>query len=618
MNSTLTKACMILALAGFAAGAASYEADGHFAKAEEDYRLQTYRNALIEVFLARDEYNESGNIWGMQKCDRLVTQIESSMNPTQIADTYYGIASDYFTDSQDDTEALGRAARMGERCVAVCFTNITCGLRCADLAGKANARINDIVNRCIREAQARLQSAKDNIDDYLNARELATSASAKFSECGYRKGVEEASSVLASIDEKMRNVRMNAAALTDQAYEDYARGDNESCVQNANKSLSLYGRIGDPDGMQKARMILEECEGTLRDWETQLNKDAGEYMQDAYDAYKVDMPPDCDSAARNATAAKGLYQQLYDKFSVQEKDKPTNLQFKTGEYAVKLSQVAALIADIQTVKSHVIALDTAESFYMRAFDEYLVHNYNDARSYVRKAKEMFQGNEDYPNARKCDSLAARIEEDDGKMTQATAHLEEAKRMLDDFRFQEALTGLSKARGLYLAIKYDEGAKKADQLEASITQVAAKLGKANDFLSKAAAYRREGRYEDAIAAATEGRLIYSEIKHAKGVESADKLITEGRRIMDEEAGRRSLYIVCALFVFVVSAALAVQYRSRKSAVEEKLRRGEVEAQEKMRRQTEAMSIRTEEETKTQVETELRRLVDSERKKIDDGL
>jgi hypothetical protein len=612
--------CILLMLASCAQAAVSAddEANAFYAEAQQYYTSQLYQNAVKDAFLARDAYAKTNNTWGLQRCDKLVDDVEAAVTKDQLVSLYYQIASDYYSPDSTDIRNLDRSVEMAGRCKTVCAGDTTCSLKCSDMADQAQARIDALTNSCIRTGDDLLEKANGKVyrSELLEARTIALNASAKYESCGYAKGIRDAAELIEAIDAKMEDVRQQAKASYDNAWDSYAAEKSAECLKYANISLALYERIGDAEGVSQSRALIGECHNVIGKIEAQLRKEADDDMKEAKRLYLVLAVPDCANATKLGERARDLYRQLYQLAVDVEGKKPPEEQHKMRLYKGKERDANTLLADKERVCGNIEGLRAAEAQYASALEAYTAFNYIDALAYANKAKEIFESKDDYVDARKCDSLIAKIKADKARKDEGDGYMRNAQAKYDEAGFQEAANEAAKARAVYAQMRHNDGVTRADELGRKILEAGTKLQEADTLYGNGRSLYDSGEYDKALESLQKADKLYKEVKFKANTDKIAEMSADCTKQLEAKRWKNTILAAFFIVLILLSAFLLVQYRRQKSEMDERIRRSVADGEETLRRRAEELTLRSEGDTKAKVDEELRKLIDSERNKLED--
>lgn len=610
-------ALAVLMLAASAAAVTSeFEADSLYQTADSFYKSGDYENALKSAHLSRRIYEDMGNSWGVDRANALINNIESMLSKKQLADTYYNIAGDYFLQTHQNPEIMDRAVNMAGRAKSLYedLGDSSGVLKCEDLIERANNRIDAIFNQCVKEGDQLYQDAQSSffLQEYVDAREYALSASEKYASCPYQQGMDRTDSLLSSINAKIREIKINAQASYDKAIDYLAEDDYERCKEYAASSQRLFQQIEDDEGITSATSLLTRCNRGIVEWEEDMVRQAESCMAEAR-TYSI--IPNCLNATEKVSCARDIYQELYSYWREREKGLSAHLQVKTGLYQSYLSEVNALSSSIDATCGEQRMLGIAEDFYRQSQGYYLENDLNEAMSYANKARELFVQFQRYVGISKVDSLIAQIEARMRQRTEADSFMKNAESYYTTAAFEDALIDATKARTIYSNMKDEENIQAAAELIERINNGSQRLDAANGHYSRARSYLESGDYRNALEYARQAESGYSAVNYTLGVAESQAIIEESREALaeDEAAFRNTLIIIG--FIALVAGFLIIQFMRRRRMMEMQYEERKAEEEALTKRRDEEWALRREDETKTQVEDELRKLIEDERSKAE---
>ncbi|MFH1055558.1 MAG: hypothetical protein V1744_05645 [Candidatus Altiarchaeota archaeon] len=613
--------CIVLLIAFFASAEySSLEADSLYQTAERSYRSGLYQNALASAYLSKEAYGAIGQRWGVDKCDKLIGEIGLVLTPTQLADTYYGIAGEYFTRANKDTFDLSRAIMMAQEAKKI-YASIggTVGssgiLKCEDLINEASQEINDNVNSCIREGDDLYAKAQNSFfsDYYVTAKIYASNASARYLACPYQTGVDKSALLLSSINAKIDEIRTNAKASYDKAIQYYTAGDTKLCIQYAGASQGLYTSIDDSEGYSAATMLLSRCKETGDRWEQGMKKQAQAYSEEAK---RFSLIGDCFNATDRASKAKSIYQQLRDLALQREGNLPKSQQYTVKLYDTYIGEVNALMSKIQDTCSAERMLIIAETYYRTSQEYYLQLNLNEALSYANSARNIFFQLKNYVGVSKSDTLIEQIKMVMRQRSEAESLVASAKAFSMSANFDEALVDASRAGRLYSDMHDNDNTEKVGELVQAIRDGMDKLDSANKNFNKALNYLQASDYGNTLTSAEAANKLYVEVNYTIGVDESKKVIDTSREELDKQSSQSRNTMILIGVIGIVAVFLALQYLRSKRVMETDLKTRSQQGEEDMRRRNEELSLRVEEDTKSKVDDELRRLIEAERGKLEE--
>jgi hypothetical protein len=626
MRVMLAASCVALMLfAQLAAGQepTQLEADVFYKSAEGYFSEGDYENALMSVYRAREIYSQVRNDWGVQRCNGMIGKIEGVLAPAQLANMYYGIAGTYFTVDSKDTTTLQRAIDMATRAKTVFATVVgpagTAGkLKCDDLIQRAIKLRDDIINNCIRQGDQMVDKSQNAFfqEYYQTARMYATNASEKYLSCPDQNGADAAAALLTSINNRIYNLRTQAKASYDKAIEYYASGTPDSqqrCVEYALAAQNIYTKINDQEGSSSASLLASRCRKDINQFEELKRKEAAEYYEEAK---RLSIIPDCINATDRANKAMAIYRDFYNQAYEREKTLTTEKQVNLNLYKAFMSDVGSVLSKIMSSCTSERMLQIAEDFYKRSQQYYLDNQLNEAIAYANNARSLFSQFKSYVGLSKCDTLITQINVRIEQRNEGDNYAKEAEAAYNVANFDYALVQNEKARVIFTGIYDRDRMDKTQNFSLRIKAGMRLLEDANLQFGKARSSFELRKYNDALPPATASNRIYTEINYSYGMQESQRIMDESQKAIDEANAKFMTNVIIFGTLFLLSAFLIVQYRSRKQAVETDYRRRVSDQEDRERRKDEEWTIKSEEETKTKVEDELRKMIENERGKIDD--
>ncbi|MBD3389191.1 MAG: hypothetical protein GF416_08860 [Candidatus Altiarchaeales archaeon] len=606
---------VLVVLSGLAAAASNIEADSFYKSAEIYYQSGDYKNALNTVYRAREVYEQVDNSWGVEKCDSMINNIESLLSGNQLASTYKSIANDYFL--QGGYDNLQKSVEFAERAKLI-YQNLgdnTNVLITEDLITRARAQMNKEMVECIRVGDEFYQLAQDAFlsDFYVSAKNYALNASEKYHSCPYEAGVSNSASLLTSINNKMSSIRMQAKAAYDDAIKFHASGDNQRCVEYAADAQNLYTSIDDKEGMSTATLLASRCREVIDDTKEQRMREAQSLYEEAK-RFAI-MENECLNATDRANKAKSIYMDFYNEAYNMEWRLPPDKQINMKRYWAYVSEVNALLSDIQDTCGRERMLQIAEEYYKNSQEMYLENQMINAKAYANKAREICDQLKNYVCLSKVDSFINQINLRTKQRDDAHMYLQNAIAYYNVADFDSAMMDASKSKKIYMDIRDEESTANVEELMAKITEGAEKLDEANGYYSKAQGYYDTSDYRNALPWAESANNIYVEINYSLGITRTDGIIKESReKVRQQDIEFRNAVIVGAV-ILIVTGVLIFQILSRRRVMETEFRKKKMEEAERVRRRDEEWAIRRDSETKTKVEDELRKLIEEERTRVD---
>jgi hypothetical protein len=621
-KAVIISAIMIFCASFAQAATAGLEADVFYKTAQDNMKSGQYENAIMNAYRAREGYESDGNIWGVQKADTFIGQVEALLQPAQLADMYYNIAGNYFISYSDNREIMQKVIEMATKARDIYArlggdTGTGGKLKCESLIQRAMKVRDDQMNICIRKGDEFKQKASDTLymEQYLTAKAYAVNASETYLQCPYQPGVDTAASILSSVNNKINDMQMQARASYEKAVQFYALNTKEGCeqcIQFSGASQELYKKIGDSAGYSTATILATRCTQCKSSNEDEELKQASMYFEEGK---QLSIIPDCINATDRAQKAKAIYEKFWNIAQTEEAKLSKNDQIKMNLYNAYLNDVYALMSTITETCNIETMLGVANDYYKQAQDYYLQNNLQEALTYANNAKGLCSQYKNYVCISKCDTL---IEQINFRLLQQEEAKNYMKASMDRYNVAElddALINANRARVVFNGILDRDNVKKADDLIDLIKNATTKLTEGQRQYSIARNALEVKDYDKALPAAKAANENFILVNYSTGIMESDRIIKESEEkigIANSESLRNKLFFGT---LFVVLGIIIYKYLQRQKTLETTYRNKISDEDEKIRRTKEEWSIKADEETKTKVEDELRKLVDAERDKVE---
>ncbi|MFC2163025.1 hypothetical protein ACFLRF_05030 [Candidatus Altiarchaeota archaeon] len=611
-------ACLIIVLVGLANAAFVYEADALYKAALTYMKSQDLKNALKSAHIARDLYGRTGSRSGVKKCDNIINEINNTVQQIQMAEFYYDIAGDYYivTDaSKCDMIHLERTILMAENAKDI-FRSIggSAGsqglLKSDDIVKSAASKKIKCEQDKYMEAENFFNLAKSHyfMEEYLNARSLALNASDLYSRIPDPSGMSKSATLLSEIDKELTKIKINAAASYDKALQLFAVKDLDDALEYAASAQRLYNLIEFEDGYTQATNLISRI-NTERGQETdKAVSDAKKLIQEAETFYTI---RDYFNATASAKKGKKIYTDLYKLAGEEEKGLPDRAKVRSRLYSNYVNEVNRLIKEIQEAWGTVRISETANIYYKKAQEKYLINRLNEALAYANNARTLCIDLKEYVCISKTDTLIEQIKTRMQLRTQAHIFYKNAKGNYNIAEYNRAYTEVSKAKEIYTDMMDFNKTTECNSLIEDIKSGRDQKVIAEEYYSKAENYYDILDYEKALEWAQKSNTIYVEINYSLGAQESQTIIAESEEYLHQEWVKLRNLIIGVGVIVVIVIALYLQYTKKERTAQKELMQKRKAVEARKTRLVEESALKVEEETKSRVEDELRRLIEQER-------
>ncbi len=600
---------LCLALPGAIAAQAPYTPQEYYNTADAYYVSEDYLEALRFAWLARDAFEEADDQAGVQTADSLIDAIESQYSPLRLADAYYAIAGDHYLTGQY-VDCMDRA----QRALAIYqeLERTSDAYKAQDLIDSANDAINKLRGDLKEQADLAYRMAKDYYlnEDYFLAREYAKNASALYAKVPYQTGRDNADELIASAQARIVELRNNAGVLYDNANDLFVAGDLERAKVPAAKSLEIYKRLRDAQGIDKAERLMRRI--ALEEGQTineRLQK-ADLFRQDAEDYF---IRGDCQNATYWVVEARDIYMDLYrDASLVSDKRERERLHEFYQGFITACNQ---LLNQIQEECGREVIKAQADDAYLEAQKQLLLTKYRLATTYAQKARSMCSQIDDFVCVAKVEDLITEINRRVEEKQRADALFEDARGFYERAEFQNALLKAEESKAIYEEIWHKNLSSEVDAFKEEVYAGMAVREDADAIYDQAQQAYEAGDYQRTVELAARARERYQEINMSIGIQGATTLIEESRAVLDaRERERRNQQLLIGGIVVVGFVVIGFIYKKRKDIEEEAFEREQEERRVKMQEEDE-WEIKKQEETEQRVKEELEAILRRERSELE---
>ncbi|MBD3260737.1 MAG: hypothetical protein GF334_03535 [Candidatus Altiarchaeales archaeon] len=626
---------VFLAASTCVVGLSKLEADVFLKEAQQEYDKDNYRLAVMKAEIAKEMYSELGDTRGIANAQNIISLVAGLHTKQQMAQMYFTLAGNEYCYTQDRTPDLSdyeRCLGLSKTCIE--YADLLTGedriyysRSCQELEDYADTQIQKIIGDKKRDADQYYLKAQDAFrrEEYVLSRKYALNCSNIYTDIGDEQGISKCAAVLASVDEKIEDVRINAAASYDKALDYYASAMSSGsaemmsrlgeCVQYASASYDLYRLIKMEEKSEAARKLKEICEENIDTVRQQKLREASNFYQEAQTQLVIQ---NCVNATIWANRAKDIYNEFLAEAREKEKDLPDQLKIETKFYEGKVAQVNEVIREASNMCTYDRLLIEAEKLYNTASESYSQNNLPQALAFARNAKTLYaeMNPPNYLGMSKCDSLIDLIQTRMDKLSQGAAVLNSAYRYYNTADFENAYIEAQRAKSIYRQEWAQDKIEEVDELMGKISEGREKKKQANDLVGRARDDLRFENWEGALETANQANNIYREINYTLGIKETQQMI----KVAQEQVTIQWEYVrniaLAAGSVLLVLLILVYQWNQRRKSLEKEYET-RIERQERQDKiKEDEWSLQREEETKQRVEDELRRLIREERKITDE--
>ncbi|MDD5111285.1 MAG: hypothetical protein PHG85_01930 [Candidatus Altiarchaeota archaeon] len=593
-------------------------AEAFYQQALDYYEGNDFRNALRNVHLARNVYESIDDDNGVVKCNQLVSKIDTILTDTQMANYYYDIASDYIIQENPTVQSYMNAKEFAQYAKDY-YNRAGDGggvIKSDDLIYRSQSEINALRNEKQQVAMSYYQMAQDSFQnsEYLKARIYALNASIIYGEILDSGGLSMTSMLIYRIDVKVNETRYNALASYDRARDYYAQEDYDNSLRYATISLQLYTSIYDQDGMTKATSLISRVNSDSSEIREKKLRLAQSYYNSAEDMLIIEDYP---NATDYAKSSREIYMEFYNLAFEEEGTLSKPLQFKMRLYEGYLAQVDSLLERINRAWGTEKKLEQAQDFYIKAQEFFIKNQLESAINYAERAKRYFGDLDDYVGVNKCDALLTSIR---GKMEErrnADQNYQKAFEFYNTAEFENAIIYLAKAKAIYVRILDTDGQARVENLTSRINEGTRKLDEGSEFYRRANSYFNAGDYENAKTNSQKAYDLYTEINYTLGSSNAQQILNQSTIKIDESTSTFRNNFIIGLAIVAGGAYLIIYRMKERKAFKKEMKDKKEKFEEERIMYEKQWEVRKEDETKEQVEDELRRLIEQERTSPGEG-
>ncbi|MCX6694708.1 MAG: hypothetical protein NTU61_00210 [Candidatus Altiarchaeota archaeon] len=597
---------LLITLIGLSIAISEYEAIDHYNSALTFISSNEYKNALRSIYRSREVYEELNITSGISRCEQVISQINATLTQEQMADAYYDIAGEYFLLGGNTIDNMERVIFMSQNAKDRYYeTRDSEGVLKADnLIQSANTTIIGIKESRLEEADQFFLQAQQKylVGDYVTARTYALNASQLYASIPEPNGMSKTATLVSTIEDMIRGIKINGAASYDKALQLYAKEDYEQSINFAIESRRLYESVEDADGVQKTTLLISNINEKIgQNLDSTLRRARSLYLE-AQELYIIQ---DCINSTRRASDSRAIYKDLYDKAWAEEKDKWPEERVKTKTYAAYIKEVDDLVAKIQKVCGENVMLQQAEKFYQDAQQNFLNNKLDDAMSYAKNARNIYSDLKNYVGLSKCDSLIEQINNKLTQLQQAENYMNNSMNYYRSADFEKANYEATQAKSIYDKMFY---AEKSNTVQTFMERIA-NASKNTEF--------EIIEYGSSLDNAKLAKLLDGQINYTLGVNQSDILVRDSESKVSEEQAKLYNTIIVIVLAAVVVGAAAYSWMSKQRKFETEVTEKRAIADQKMKKKEEELTLRKEDEVKEKVEEELRRLIDREREMSSEG-
>lgn len=614
-NSILLSVIILLiVLSSMVTAVTDYEAESQYKTALTYFQGNDFRNTLRSAHLAKNLFQAMNNQAGIDKSNRLITQVNELLNDAQMAGAYYDIASDYYL--HDTTLSSLTSAKEFAQYASEYYNRAGDAdgvLMSEDLVRSVQTEINSRMSEKMAQAETFYQTARQKYlnGDYLQARTLAINASIIFNEILDQSGISKTASLVVNIDADINKTRFNAVASYDRALDYYSQKNCSNAARYAAVSQQLYTKIGDLDGMVRATNLVSRINSECARMDDELMKEAELYYNKAEDSLIMEQ---YSNATDYAKMARNIYNTFYTKAYAEEKDLPDSQQVRMKFYRSYLIKVDNLLGTINSRWSREERLKQAESFYNISQFFYVTNQLEFSMNYAERAKSYFTDLNEYLGVAKCESLISSINAKMENKRQADDYYEKAVSFFNTAEFENALLYAEKAREIYVEIVDQPNTLKVQNFTQAANDGIKFRNEADAYQTQAGGYFNVGDYENAKQYSKKAHLIYLQINFTIGSINSEQILNRSNEKINENYVQFRNNALIAAGVILLGGFLILQRLGQQRQVETEIKKEKQRIEEDTKMLHKEMAVKTEKETKERVEDELRRLVEQEREQM----